>query len=73
MIWALQRGATVEAMGRGTVPGSPHRVLLSDTIIAFVFCSVAQLCPTLCDLMDCSTPGFPVLHHLPKFAQTHVH
>ena len=23
--------------------------------------------------MDCSTPGFPVLHHLPEFAQTHVH
>ena len=27
----------------------------------------------LCDPMDCSTPGFPVLHHLPKLAQTHVH
>jgi len=37
------------------------------------FCSVAQLCLTLCDPMDCSTPGFPVLHHLPEFAQTHVH
>ena len=32
-----------------------------------------QLCPTLCDPMDCSTPGFPVLHHLPELAQTHVH
>ena len=36
-------------------------------------CSVAQSCPTLCDPMDCSTPGFPVLHHLPKLAQSHVH
>ena len=36
-------------------------------------CSVAQLCPTLCDPMDYSAPGFPVLHHLPEFAQTHVH
>ena len=27
----------------------------------------------LCNPMDCSTPGFPVLHHLPKLAQTHVH
>ena len=36
-------------------------------------CSVAQSCPTLCDPMDCSTPGFPVLHHLPELAQTHVH
>ena len=36
-------------------------------------CSVAQLCPTLCDSMNCSTPGFPVLDHLPGLAQTHVH
>ena len=37
------------------------------------FSSVAQLCPTLCDPMDCSTPGLPVPHYLPKFAQVHVH
>ena len=36
-------------------------------------CSVAQSCPTLCFLMDCSTPGFPVLHHLLELTQTHVH
>ena len=30
-------------------------------------------CLTLCDPMDCSTPGFPVLHHLPELAQTHIH
>ena len=35
--------------------------------------SVIQLCPTVCIPMDCSTPGFPVLHCLPEFAQTHVH
>ena len=35
--------------------------------------SVAQLCPTLCDPMDCSTPGLPVHHQLPEFTQTHVH
>ena len=34
---------------------------------------VAQLCPTLCNPMDCSTPGFPVLHHLSELTQTHVH
>ena len=33
-------------------------------------CSVAKLCPTLCTLMDCSMPGFPVLHYLLEFAQT---
>ena len=35
--------------------------------------SVAQSCSTLCNPMDHSTPGFPVLHHLQEFAQTHVH
>ena len=35
--------------------------------------SVTQLCPTLCDPMDCSTPGFPVHHQLPELAQTHIH
>ena len=35
-------------------------------------CSVAKSCATLFDPMNCSTPGFPVLHCLPEFAQTHV-
>ena len=37
------------------------------------FSSVAQLCLTLCDPMNCSTPGLPVHHQLPQFTQTHVH
>ena len=37
------------------------------------FSSVAQSCLTLCDPMDCSTPGFPVHLQLLKLAQTHVH
>ena len=36
-------------------------------------CSVAKSCLTPCNPMDCSTPGFPVLHYLLHFAQTHVH
>ena len=36
-------------------------------------CLVTKLCLTLCDPMACSMPGFPVLHYLPEFAQTHVH
>ena len=35
--------------------------------------SVALLCLTLCDHMNCSTPGLPVHHQLPEFTQTHVH
>ena len=37
------------------------------------YCSVSQSCLTLCNTMDCSMPGFPVLHHLQELAQTHVH
>ena len=39
----------------------------------YQFRSVAQLCLTLCDPMDCSTPGLPVHRQLPEFTQTHVH
>ena len=37
------------------------------------FGSVAQSCPTLCNPMDCSVPGFPVLYQLLELTQTHVH
>ena len=37
------------------------------------FSSVTQSCPTLCDHMDCSMPGFPVDTQQPEFTQTHVH
>ena len=43
-----------------------HRLLVSVG-------SVAHLCPTLCNPMDCSTPGLPVHHQLLELAQTHVH
>ena len=39
----------------------------------FCCCSVPRSCLTLYDPRNCSTSGFPVLHHLPKFAQTYVH
>ena len=45
----------------------------SSTIYKIQFSSVTQLCPTLCDPMDCSTLGFPVHHELLELAQTHVH
>ena len=38
-----------------------------------LFCSVTQLCLTLCDHMDCNTPGLPVHHQLLEFTKTHVH
>ena len=41
-------------------------------IISVQFSSVSQSCPTLCNPMDCSTPGLPVHHQLPEFTQTHI-
>jgi len=46
---------------------------LHDCTYSIQFSSVAQLCPTLCDSMNRSTPGLPVHHQLPEFTQTHVH
>ena len=40
---------------------------------AVQFSSVAQLCPVLCNPMECNTPSLPVHHQLPEFTQTHVH
>ena len=41
--------------------------------IDFLNCSVTQSCDSLRAPMDCSTPGFPALHHLPEHVQIHVH
>ena len=45
----------------------------SNRFIFFHSCWVTQLCLSLCDPTDCSTPGFPVLHYLLEFAQSYVH
>ena len=52
-----------------------HNVIQAMKVYDCVFrChSVTKLCLTLCDPMNCSTPGFPVLHYLSEFAQTLVH
>ena len=47
--------------------------LLASIFIKDQFSSVAQSCPTLCDPMGCSTPGFPVHHQHPELTQTHIH
>ena len=51
-------------------PGSLF-VCFSSVEVLFLFSH--SVMPTLCDRMDCSTSGLPVLHQLPEFAQTHVH
>ena len=51
----------------------PKNMVCLSIYCSVQFSSVTQLCPTLCDPMDCSTPGLPVHHQLPEFTQTHVH
>ena len=47
--------------------------ILGHSILIAQFSSVVQSCPTRCDIMDWSTPGFPVHHHLLELAQAHVY
>ena len=48
-------------------------ILMPWMLGSVLFSSVTLLCPTLCDPMDCSTPGLSVHRQLPEFTQTHVH
>ena len=54
--------------GLGRCPGEGN-----SNPLEYQIRSVAQSCPTLCNSMNRSTPGFPVHHQLPEFIQTHVH
>ena len=49
------------------------KIMASGPISSVQFSSAAQSCLTLCDPMNCSTPGLPVHHHLPGFTQTHIY
>ena len=73
-----------ESMGKGSwtpslvpvgcTPGTTSLCWLCILQFSLVqFSSVAQSCPTLCNPMDCNTPGLPVHHQLLEFTQTHVH
>ena len=75
---------TLSSSGKEAAPWRPNHIPLRLTgqgTVALCLqgawglccCSVTKPHPTLCDPMDCSMPGFPVLYHLPEFAQIHVH
>ena len=49
------------------------QISLKTYSLSLQFSLVAQSCPILCNLMNRSTPGLPVHHQLPGFAQAHVH
>ena len=61
------------ALQADSLPPSHREISYFICTFLLQFRSVAQPCPTLCDPMDCSTPGLPVHRHLLEFTQTHVH
>ena len=75
--------AFIQMTKRGTLPTSKYEPRKTKTpsnnrnreaqFSSVQFSSVAQLCLTLCDPMNCTTPGIPVHHQLPEFTQTQVH
>ena len=73
--WALGNITTNKASGGDGIPVELFQILKDDAVKVLhsvQFSSVAQSCLTLCDPLNCSTPGLPVHHQLPEFTQTHV-
>ena len=73
-LWEDTRNTVASGVGVSyfySLPSCP--ISISSLCACIQFSSVAQSCPTLCDRMGCSTPGFRVHHQLLELAQTHVH
>ena len=68
LAWSLETEQALSVWSGRTDSKSPDNQRTNPQ-----FSLVAQSCPTLCDPMNCSTPGLPVHHQLPEFTQTHVH
>ena len=85
----MQASCTLQDSGGGGAEKAPDIIHLAQAAASFhemmkclhcprhhwvtAFSSVAQSCPTLCDPINCSTPGLPVHHQLPELTQTHAH
>ena len=69
-----QQALCLKARGEVRAGDACRSAVLSFARLAsYRCCSVAKSCLTHCDLMDCSMPGFAVLHCLLEFVQIHVH
>ena len=76
--WLLCMGANLIGdmcwgLGSPSLAGKTCQLQIVFSMWYVQFSSVAQSCLTLCNPMNCSTPGFAVLHHLLEVGQTHVH
>ena len=66
-------GISVGTLGSPSLAGETFQLQIVFSMGYVQFSSVTQSCLTLCNIMDCCTPGLPVLQQLQKLAQTHVH
>ena len=71
-LWRVTRSGFYVTTSDEYLCGWTEKKLQSTFQGQIEFSSLVQSCPTLCDPMDCSTPGFPDLHQLPELPQTHV-
>ena len=71
----IKKKSDVAKCQKNRLMNNEIRIKCVKYLLYVQFSSVAQSCPTLCDPMDCSTPGFqlPVHHQLLELTQTHVH
>ena len=72
VICKLAEGSHLHLLAGSLPLGLSASRTMRNKFLFIQFSSVAQLCPTLWDPMDCNTPGLPVHHQLPEFTQTHV-
>ena len=68
-----QLEVTMQNWDKWEVFASMQVLAALSSVLCYCCCSVTQSCPAVCKPMDCSTLGFPVLHHLVELAQIHVH
>ena len=76
LLWELINTGTNKTCGKHSINMGWTSAYLDDWefgITIYLREKFAQLCPTLCDPMNCSTPGLPAHHQLPEFTQTHLH
>ena len=71
LLWFII-SASISPLDPESRPFSRSCFTLTASSLTHSCASVAKSCPTFCDLVGCSTPGLPVLHHLLELAQTHV-
>ena len=71
--WGHEELDTAEGLNSNNNIIDLQHYVSSRCATSIQFSSVPQSCPTLCDPMNCSTPGHPVHHQLLEFTQTHVH